>query len=100
MLRWSRSLYALALTLLLVAPLLGPGYLLLRDAVSTPRSYLSDSALGLASAPRATPQDFAIALASRCVDGGLVVKALLVVGLWMAGWGGARMDAQVSPEPG
>ena len=35
------------------APLLAPGYLLLRDAVSTPRSYLSDTALGLTSAPRA-----------------------------------------------
>jgi hypothetical protein len=100
MLRWSRSLYALALTLLLVAPLLGPGYLLLRDAVSTPRSYLSDSALGLASAPRATPQDFAIALASHCVDGGIVVKSLLVIGLWLAGWGAARLVARVLPESG
>jgi hypothetical protein len=99
-LRWSRPGYALALALLVVAPLLSPGYLLLRDAVSTPRSYLSDSALGLVSAPRATPQDFAIALASRCIDGGLVVKALLVVGLWLAGWGAARLVAQVLPESG
>jgi hypothetical protein len=99
-LRWSRPGYALALALLVVAPLLSPGYLLLRDAVSTPRSYLSDSALGLVAAPRATPQDFAIALASRCIDGGLVVKALLVVGLWLAGWGAARLVAQVLPESG
>jgi hypothetical protein len=90
----------LALALLVVAPLLSPGYLLLRDAVSTPRSYLSDSALGLVSAPRATPQDFAIALASHCINGGLVVKALLVVGLWLAGWGAARLVAQVLPESG
>ncbi|MGH3555837.1 MAG: hypothetical protein ACRDT5_25245, partial [Mycobacterium sp.] len=67
--QWSRPGYALALALLVVAPLLSPGYLLLRDAVSTPRSYLSDSALGLMSAPRATPQDFAVALASHCADG-------------------------------
>jgi hypothetical protein len=99
-LRWSRPGYALALALLVVAPLLSPGYLLLRDAVSTPRSYLSDNALGLVSAPRATPQDFAIALASHCIDGGLVVKALLVVGLWLAGWGAARLVAQVLPESG
>jgi hypothetical protein len=79
---------------------MGPGYLLLRDAVSTPRSYLSDSALGLVSAPRATPQDFAVALASHCVDGGVVVKALLVVGLWLAGWGAARLVAKVLPEAG
>ena len=63
--RWSRPGYALVLALLVVAPLLRPGYLLLRDAVSTPRSYLSDTALGLTSAPRATPQDFAVALASH-----------------------------------
>jgi hypothetical protein len=88
------------LALLVVAPLIGPGYLLLRDAVSTPRSYLSDSALGLALAPRATPQDFAIALASHWVDGGLVVKALLVAGLWLAGWGAARLVALVLPEAG
>ncbi len=51
--------YALALSLLITGPLLGPGYLLLRDAVSTPQSYLTDAALGLGeAAPRALPQDF------------------------------------------
>ena len=88
------------MAMLVVAPLISPGYLLLRDAVSTPRSYLTDSALGLMSAPRATPQDFAIAVASHCVDGGIVVKALLVVGLWLAGWGAARLVAMVVPEAG
>jgi hypothetical protein len=90
----------LVLALMVVAPLLGPGYLLLRDAVSTPRSYLTDSALGLVAAPRATPQDFAIALASHCVNGGIVVKAVLVVGLWLAGWGAAQLVAKVLPETG
>jgi hypothetical protein len=92
--------YALALAMLVVAPLISPGYLLLRDAVSTPRSYLTDSALGLTSAPRATPQDFAVALASHCVDGGIVVKTLLVAGLWLAGWGAARLVAMLFPEAG
>jgi hypothetical protein len=99
-LQWSRPGYSLALALLVTAPLISPGYLLLRDAVSTPRSYLSDSALGLMTPPRATPQDFAIALASHCVDGGIVVKALLVAGLWLAGWGAARLVAMVLPEAG
>lgn len=85
----------------MTAPLLAPGYLLLRDAVSTPRSYLSDSALGLSqAAPRALPQDFAIALASGLVDGGVVVKALLVLGLFLAGWGAARLAAWVLPDAG
>jgi hypothetical protein len=93
--------YALALTLLVIAPLLAPGYLLLRDAVSTPRSYVSDAALGLsAAAPRALPQDFAVALASQVIDGGVVVKALLVAGLWLAGWGAARLTGAVLPDAG
>jgi hypothetical protein len=98
--RWTRPGYALLLALLVVGPLLKPGYLLLRDAVSTPRSYLSDTALGLTSAPRAAPQDFALALASHVVDGGVVVKALLVVGLWLAGWGAARLVATALPCAG
>ncbi|OMC49750.1 hypothetical protein A5745_06240 [Mycobacterium sp. IS-2888] len=98
--RWTRPGYALALALLVAGPLLKPGYLLLRDAVSTPRSYLSDGALGLTAAPRATPQDFAVALASHVVDGGVVVKALLVAGLWLAGWGAARLVETALPDAG
>ncbi|ORB12550.1 hypothetical protein [Mycobacterium noviomagense] len=99
--RWSAQGYALLLALLVVGPLLGPGYLLLRDAVSTPRSYLSDTALGLGeSAPRATPQDFAVALASHVLDGGIVIKALLVLALWLAGWGAGHLAAVVLPESG
>ncbi len=89
------------LALLVTAPLLTPGYLMLRDAVSTPRSYLSDAALGLSeAAPRAVPQDFFVALASGLVDGGVVVKALLVIGLFLAGWGAARLAATVVPDAG
>ncbi|WP_232004988.1 hypothetical protein [Mycobacterium sp. ACS1612] len=85
----------------MTGPLLAPGYLLLRDAVSTPRSYVSDAALGLSeAAPRALPQDFAIAMATEIVDGGLVVKALLVGGLFLAGWGAARLASVLLPEAG
>jgi hypothetical protein len=93
--------YALALALVVTAPLLAPGYLLLRDAVSTPRAYLTDAALGLTeAAPRALPQDFAVALASHVLDGGVVVKLLLIAGLWLAGWGAARLAAAVVPACG
>lgn len=98
--RWTRPGYALVLALLAVGPLFKPGYLLLRDAVSTPRSYLSDTALGLTSAPRATPQDFAVALASHVIDGGVVVKALLLLGIWLAGWGASELVATVLPCAG
>lgn len=99
--RWIAPCYALGLTLLILAPLLRPGYLLLRDAVSTPRSYLSGPALGLGeAAPRAVPQDFAVAVASHLLDGGIVVKTLLIAGLWLAGLGAARLVATALPDAG
>ncbi|WP_330184350.1 hypothetical protein OHB26_12565 [Nocardia sp. NBC_01503] len=97
--RWFRLLpagYSLALALLVLGPLSGPGYLLLRDAVSTPRSYLTDSALGLGdAAPRAVPQDALIATLSPLIDGSLIVKAILLVALWLAGWGAARLAREL-----
>jgi len=93
--------YSLALTVVITAPLMAPGYLLLRDAVSTPRSYLTDAALGLTeAAPRALPQDFFVAVASHVADGGIIVKALLVAGLWLAGWGAASLAEAVVPAAG
>ncbi|AKK30160.1 membrane protein [Mycobacterium sp. EPa45] len=93
--------YALLLALAITAPLLAPGYLLLRDAVSTPRSYFSDAALGLSeSAPRALPQDFLIAALTPLVDGGVVVKALLIAGVFLAGWGAGRLAGLLVPDAG
>ena len=92
-------IYALVLAVVVTAPLFAPGYLLMRDAVSTPRSYLSDAALGLSeAAPRALPQDFVVHWLSTVMDGGLAVKLLLVTGLFLAGWGAARLSAAVLPE--
>ncbi|WP_446223537.1 hypothetical protein ACTWPB_28470 [Nocardia sp. IBHARD005] len=82
--------YCALLTMIIVGPLAGSGYLLLRDAVSTPRAYLTDSALGLgAAAPRAVPQDALLAVLSPVIDGGILVKAILIVALWSAGYGAA-----------
>ncbi|WP_430334252.1 hypothetical protein [Rhodococcus sp. ACT016] len=94
-------LYSLALTVAVLGPLPAPGYLLIRDAVSTPRSYLTDSALGLTdAAARAVPQDWLVAVLSSVVDGGLVVKTILFAALWLAGWGAARMIAVLLPGAG
>ena len=41
------------------------------------------------------PQDFFLAVFSGVVDGGVLVKALLILGLWFAGWGAARLAAAV-----
>lgn len=100
-LRWALPGYALALTVAVTGPLWSPGYLLIRDAVSTPRSYLSDAAIGLGeSAPRAVPQDFAVAVVSTVVDGGLLVRALLIAGVFLAGWGAGLLAARVLPDAG
>ena len=99
--RWVVPGYALILAVTVTAPLLAPGYVLLRDAVSTPRSFFSDAALGLTeAAPRAVPQDFLIAALTTAVDGGLAVKVLLIGGLFLAGWGAARLAATVVPDAG
>lgn len=95
------ALYSLALALVVLAPLFGSGYLLLRDAVSTPRSYLTDSSFGLGdAAPRAVPQDAFVAVVSAVVDGGVLVKLLLLAALWAAGWGAAAMVSALVPRLG
>lgn len=92
--------YSAVLALLIMGPLLGSGYLLLRDAVSTPRSYLTDSALGLGdAAPRAVPQDALLAVLSPVVDGGLIVKAILLIALWAAGYGAAVLARELLDVP-
>ncbi|WP_433625488.1 hypothetical protein [Nocardia sp. CA-120079] len=97
--QWARfvpAVYSGLLAAVIAGPLLGPGYLLLRDAVSTPRSYLTDSALGLGdAAPRAVPQDAMLAALSPIVDGGLIVKTILLVALWAAGYGAAMLAREL-----
>lgn len=101
--RWGKFVpagYSAVLTLLVMGPLLGPGYLLLRDAVSTPRSYLTDAALGLgAAAPRAVPQDALLAVLSPLLDGGIIVKAILFLALWAAGYGAAVLVRELLHAP-
>ncbi|MDF0529884.1 hypothetical protein P0W64_17905 [Tsukamurella sp. 8F] len=95
------AVYGAALAALALGPLLGGGYLLLRDAVSTPRSYLTDAALGLGgNAARATPQDWLIAVASHVVDGGVAVTAILFVSLAAAAWGYGRCAVAVCERAG
>ncbi|WP_432421058.1 hypothetical protein [Nocardia cyriacigeorgica] len=101
--RWVRvvpAAYSALLTLVIAGPLLGTGYLLLRDAVSTPRSYLTDAALGLGdAAPRAVPQDALLAALSPVIDGGLLVKAILLAALWAAGYGAAVLSRTLLGVP-
>ncbi|OQS12551.1 hypothetical protein B0T44_16155 [Nocardia donostiensis] len=73
---------------------------MLRDAVSTPRSYPTDTALGLGdAAPRAVPQDALLAALSPLVDGGVLVKAILLTALWAAGYGAAVLARELLRAP-
>lgn len=90
-----------ALTALILGPLLRPGYLLYRDAVSTPRSYVTDTTLGIGDLPpRAVPQDWAVALGSSVVDGGFLVTAILFAALTVGGVGYGRLAAHLVPGAG
>ena len=86
------TLWCVVLTSVLLWPLFKRGYLLTRDAVSTPRSYITPSALGIGdTSARAVPQDAVLAIVSQFMDGGLAVKILLFLALILAGLGAAGL---------
>ncbi|WP_315772711.1 hypothetical protein [Rhodococcoides kroppenstedtii] len=93
---WSVLLATIALGPLLGALLPSGGHLLLRDGVTTPRSHLTDSALGLGEgAARAVPQDAAVAVASSVIDGGALVVGILLLALTGAGLGAGVLVARL-----
>ncbi|SDU74414.1 hypothetical protein [Gordonia westfalica] len=90
-----------------LAPLLpgligvAPGHLLYRDAVSTPRTHVTDTTLGIGDLPpRAVPQDWFVAMVSSAVDGGVVVIAALLAALVFAGVGFGRLACRLVPGAG
>ncbi|HNP57101.1 MAG TPA: hypothetical protein PK331_00360 [Gordonia sp. (in: high G+C Gram-positive bacteria)] len=88
---------AVSSALVLGAALRG-GPLLMRDAVSTPRSYLTDAALGLGDAPaRAVPQDGLLAMASAAVPGTLVLIAMTWISLALGGLGAGVLVSRLVP---
>ncbi|MGC5256062.1 hypothetical protein ACPXCG_06885 [Gordonia sp. DT218] len=94
-------LVSAALSALVLGPVLRSGHLLYRDAVSTPRSFVTDPALGLGDvAARAVPQDWVVATLSGLVDGGAVVTAITFAALTLAGVGYGRMAIRLVPSAG
>ena len=89
-------LVGLALAALLLAPLLGPGYVLVRDMVFVPDAPLGRQLLGVDGVPRGTPSDLLVAVGSRVLPGGwlqdLVLLAIVVAGAW----GAARLAPTAS----
>jgi hypothetical protein len=78
--------------LLVLAPLLLPGYVLSYDMVFVPRPALTRELLGLGTpVARAVPSDLLVALAGRLLPVDLVQKLLLLGTLLGAGLGAARL---------
>jgi hypothetical protein len=89
--------WALALALLLLWPVLGRGYVLTYDMVWVPDLALRPDFLGLGSAlPRAVPSDAVVSVLDEVVPGMLLQKIVLVGGLFVGGIGAARLAPEDS----
>jgi hypothetical protein len=81
-------LTGLALALLLLAPVLGPGHVLVRDMVFVPRTPWGTQLLGLDGVPRGVPSELVVAVLGRVIPTGwlqdLVLLAIVVAGAWGA----------------
>src|SRR3954466_2635639 len=83
---------AAVVALLVTAPVLAPGFVLLRDMVFVPRQDLDLDALGLGgSLPRAVPVDAVMGLLTAVVPGDLLQKVVLVGLVYAAVLGAARL---------
>jgi hypothetical protein len=80
-----------ALAVLLLAPVTGPGFVLVRDMVFVPRLPLSTALLGVDGVPRAVPSDLVVALLSRVVTGGWLQDVVLLAVVVGGAWGAARL---------
>jgi hypothetical protein len=87
------DLWPALLAVVLCWPLLtGRGHPLARDLVFVPRQPWTDAGIGLGeSAPRAVPLDAVVSTLTAVVDGGLVARLVLPLGLALAGWGTHRL---------
>ncbi|NDI46672.1 hypothetical protein [Goekera deserti] len=94
---WVARWGSLAVALLVTAPVLAPGFVLVGDMVFVPQQDLDRDALGLAGGlPRAVPADAVTALVTAVVPGDLVQKLVLVGIVLTAVLGAARL---VPPGP-
>jgi hypothetical protein len=85
-------LAAAAVTLLVLGPAVGPGYLLRYDMVFVPRQPLRADLIASADAlPRAVPQDAVVSLLNLVVPGWLLQWIVLVAVLWFAAVGAGRL---------
>lgn len=84
------------LALLLLTPLLGPGYVLIRDMAFVPRIPLSGSLLGRSGVPRGVPSELVVALLSRVIATGWLQDLVLIAIVVAGAWGAARLAPTTS----
>lgn len=90
--RWLPAAWAVVLTVLVLGPALGPGFVLTYDMVWVPDLALRADALGLGPAlPRAVPGDAVVAVLDEVLPGMLLQKLVLVASLVGAGTGTAAL---------
>lgn len=80
-----------------LGPVVGQGYVLLRDMVFVPREPLTASLLGTTGVPRAVPSDLLVALLSRIVPGDVVQDVILLGIVVLGAWGAGRLLAPSRP---
>lgn len=93
--RWTVPTVAvLGSAMLILGPLLRPGYVLSYDMVFAPRMPIGADSIGLGSQlPRAVPSDLVVAAASHVLPGDVVQKLVLVGLIVASGFGAARLAA-------
>jgi hypothetical protein len=93
--RWSRLVVpgvCLGMSLLVLAPLLGRGFVLTYDMVFAPRQYLLPDSFGLGSAlPRSVPADAVVGALTVLVPGDLLQQLLLLGALFAGPLGAAKL---------
>lgn len=88
---WLGLLVGAVLAALLLTPLLGPGYVLVRDMSFVPDPPITPVVLGLQGVPRAVPSDLVIALLGHAVPVGWLQDLVLVGIVVGAATGAARL---------
>ena len=93
---WARRLVVpgvcLGMALLVLAPLLGRGFVLSYDMVFAPRQYLLPDSFGLGSAlPRSVPADAVVGALTTFVPGDIVQQVFLLGALFAGPFGTARL---------
>lgn len=90
--RWLPIVWSGLLTLVLLGPLLAPGYVLSYDMVWVPHLTMRADFLGVGSGlPRAVPSDAVVAALDLVLPGMLIQKLVLVLALFGGGCGAARL---------